>query len=367
MGNGEKHDEQIPGVKAVSRISVIVPVYNVEKYLKACLDSLITQTLKPHEIILVNDGSTDRSKEICEIFAQKFKHIRLINQNNQGQASARNTGLDHASGDYIVFIDSDDFIAANMLATLYKKAVDLGVDMVKCGVWRFLDENEVNKWWGIEGNDIVLEGIRAFFRAFFDNIINSSVCNAIYKNYLFDDLRFLEGKMMEDNFIKPQLMLKSNKIAVIPDTLYYYRQRKGSIMHTFDHRHFDLIELNDHLKQTLIENDLYDLFEGDYYLWSGIHFMMTIKNATRYSSYFTYRKHVNRINDNLAREELHKIIYHLDAVQKMNINNDKKKYFANTKNTLEKFIRKPNTFWLETKYKNGKKRALKKLSCSRSP
>ena len=341
----------------MSSISVIVPVYNVEKYLKACLDSLITQTLEPQEIILVNDGSTDRSKEICEIFVQKFKHIRLINQQNQGQASARNTGLDHASGEYIVFVDSDDFIVEDMLATLYKKAVELKADMVKCGVWRY-DDNAVTKWWGIEGNDIILEGKNAFFRAFFDSIINSSVCNAIYKNYLFNDLRFLEGKMMEDNFIKPQLMLKCNKIAVISDILYYYRQREGSAMHSFDHRHFDLIEFNDHLKQTLIENDLYEFFEGDYYIWSGIHYMMTINNATKYSSFFAYRNHVNKLNEYLAREKLHRIIFHLNDVQKKNVKNDKKKFFANTKKTLEKYTKNPNIFWLKTKLKNWRNKGL---------
>lgn len=340
-------------------ISVIVPVYNVEKYLEACLDSLIAQTCKPYEIILVNDGSTDRSKEICEKFVRNYQHVRLINQNNQGQASARNTGLDHAKCDYIVFVDSDDFIAANMLAVLYQKAAALGVDIVKCGVWRFNNEKEVHKWWGIDGNDIVLEDKRVFFRAFFDNIINSSVCNAIYKKFLFDDLRFMEGRLMEDNFITPQLLLNSSKIAVIPDILYYYRQRKGSIMHTFDHRHYDLIEFNDYLKQTLIENDLYHLFERDYYIWSGIHFMMTVKNAAKYCSLFTYRVHVSKLNEYLEKSNLYKIVSTLEEKQDIELKEDKKKYFANAKKTLEKYAKNPNIFWFRTKYKNWKKACLK--------
>ena len=118
----------------MEKISIIVPVYNVEKYLKTCLDSIINQTYQNLEIILVDDGSTDNSGEICEEYRKTDSRIILIHKENEGLSMARNFGLDIASGDYISFVDSDDFIARNMMEALYNRLLETQSDMAICSI-----------------------------------------------------------------------------------------------------------------------------------------------------------------------------------------------------------------------------------------
>ena len=178
----------------MSDITVIIPVYNVEDYINECLDSVIRQTHVHSEILIVNDGSTDASREICKFYAGKYENVKLIDQENQGQASARNTGLDLASGDFIAFVDSDDYISEHMLATLHDKAVSTGANMVKCGTWYHFHEDRIEKLWGIEGEEIILGDKRSLFQALLSRRITHSVCDALFRRKLFDNLRFEVGK-----------------------------------------------------------------------------------------------------------------------------------------------------------------------------
>ncbi len=325
-------------------ISVIIPVYNVQEYLEECLQSVVAQTLRPRELLLVNDGSTDRSRAICASFAEKHSWIRLIDQENQGQSAARNTGLDHATGDYIAFIDSDDHVSEHMLATLREKMNGTGADMVKCGAYKF-DEYSISEWRGIEGKEMILSEKKDFFQAFFEKKIINNVWNALYRKELFEDVRFISGKIMEDNFITPQLLVRCNKVVIIPDHLYYYRQRPGATMYSFDSRHFHVIESDYQLKETLKSQDLYETFRDEFNTWFGFHLMVLIKKAARYSSYFRFRSYARKFHDDVAEEDLENIWNntdpHPDAVK--------------SKKLLQDFVNNPFLFWIKQRTDKFKK------------
>ena len=213
-------------------VSVIIPIYNVENYLERCLDSVINQTIKDIEIILVNDGSTDNSGAICNKYAEKDKRIIVINKKNGGLSDARNKGLDKASGKYIAFVDSDDFIHKDMLYKLVNQCEQLDCDIAIGSHMRFSKIEEIKEVEKIY-NPILFDSISAMSNYLADNEdkkIFTMVCDKIYKRELFDDIRFPYGKLYEDGFVTYKLLYKAKKIVYIEDILYYYYQRSGSIM-----------------------------------------------------------------------------------------------------------------------------------------
>ncbi len=340
----------------MSDISVIVPVYNVESYLEQCLESILAQTLKPGEVLLINDGSTDASREICKSYADEYDFVTLIDQENQGQASARNTGLDLASGDFIAFVDSDDFISEHMLANLHHKVVSTGADMVKCGIWYHFHEDRIEKLWGIEEEEIILGDKLSFFRALLNRKIINSVCDALFRSKLFDNLRFEVGKFYEDTLIVPHILLACDKVVAIPDGLYYYRQREGSTMHMFDSRHFDVIECNRQMKEILIRHDLFEALQNDFHMWYAVHLRILIKHAARYSSYPAFRKHVRRFHQLVPEHELEAVLA-ADTGQgeDENSSNGHLETVKKSKKVIANFRKSPEIFWMKAKYNNWKK------------
>ena len=362
-------------------ISVIIPVYNVEDFIDECLQSIVAQTLQPREVLIVNDGTPDNSREICKRYAEKHDWITIIDQENKGLSEARNTGLDHASGRYIVFLDSDDYIAPDMLAILRKKIEATGADMVKCGTISFTDQSSGRKfeyWRGLDPgssqmsgtkqvdaggtkredadshgtkdaaakpDDLALNTHRDFFRAFFEKKLIANVWNAIYRTELFHMLRFPRGKIMEDNFITPQLLMRCRQIVVIPDGLYYYRQRPGAIMHSFDDRHFDIIESDLQLKKILIRNNLFDDFDDTFYRWYGFHLLVMMKNAARYNNFFRFRGYARKFHTYVSKEDLDQILS----------TSDKQPGTSRTLKMLREFRDHPTRFWLKLKVDSFKK------------
>lgn len=212
-------------------ISVIVPVYNVEKYLAKCLDSLVNQTHKEFEIILVNDGSTDSSQSIIESYqAQYPQRIILINQENAGQSAARNRGIQEAKGKYIYFLDSDDYIKPDTLAIMYKTAEMNKLDYVIDG-FEQVDED------GIKLSTYSIPTIP--HNVVFDPrtndelfLIHNSVWNRLYVRDLIidNDLHFMSGVWYEDLLFGHQYLIYAKRAMVINQQFYYYVQRPGSIM-----------------------------------------------------------------------------------------------------------------------------------------
>ncbi len=217
-------------------ISVIVPVYNVERYLRKCVNSIVTQTYRNLEIILVDDGSTDRSGEICDELTRTDDRIRVIHKENGGLSSARNAGLDVISGEFISFIDSDDFISESYIKCLYKRISEDGSDMVisgyttcdeegnsigvfSSGCNTTIDRKEYWDWVILGNRETVLYGaVEAWSK--------------LYKAYIFCELRF-PITIHEDEAIIYDVINRCNRISVMTSTGYYYVQRSGSIMSTY--------------------------------------------------------------------------------------------------------------------------------------
>ena len=210
-------------------ISVIIPVYNVEKYLEKCINSVINQTYKNLEIILVNDGSTDNCPNICDEFAKKDSRIRVIHKQNGGLSSARNAGLDIANGQYIGFVDSDDYIHTEMYQKLYEALISQNADLSICSY-----EEVTEKGKSIDGfspiKDEILDANNALLKLnqekFWYYVV---VYTKLYNKNIFKDIRFPESKINEDQFIVHEVFYNCKKIVTIPNKLYYYVQRNGSI------------------------------------------------------------------------------------------------------------------------------------------
>lgn len=221
------------------KITVIVPVYNVENYLDKCLDSVIKQTYKNIEIIVVNDGSTDNSGEICQEYAQKDNRIVYIEQGNAGLSAARNTGLDNMSGDYVTFVDSDDWIEQDYLETLYKKIVEYQADIAVGNYYSF-NESEGMFYFHILGDSYyekVYDNVSIFENLYDSQEMKSfaliSAWGKLYKAGLFEQLRFDIGKLGEDGYLNQKIYLLAEKIVYIHKGIYSYRIRNNSLSRTW--------------------------------------------------------------------------------------------------------------------------------------
>lgn len=237
-------------------ISVIVPVYNVDNYLRKCIDSLIVQTLKDIEIILVNDGSTDESIDICEEYKLKDNRIKVIHKENGGLSDARNKGIDIAKGKYISFVDSDDWITPQMLEKLYILASKYEADIVQGDYIKAYDEDIIVN--NISENIIKYNSEQILDELYSGNYTkNIVVWNKIYKRELFNDIRFPKGKLHEDEFTTYKILHKANLIIDSNIPIYYYRQREGSIMNSdFNIKRLDLLEALKERKEYFIQNGL---------------------------------------------------------------------------------------------------------------
>ncbi|HOO26675.1 MAG TPA: glycosyltransferase family 2 protein [Clostridiales bacterium] len=210
-------------------LSIIVPVYNVEAYLPACLDSLLNQDFENFEIILVNDGSTDSSGKICEEYAKKHKNVRLINQENRGLSAARNAGLDEALGACLAFVDSDDFVSPAMYKDLYKTLCEKGADLAICA-YQKVDEAGLPLENPRGFSPCELTGQKAMENLFTPDYVYFTIaCNKIFRRPLFEDLRFPQGKIFEDGYAAFRYYHKSQKVACTDNVGYFYRDRKNSI------------------------------------------------------------------------------------------------------------------------------------------
>lgn len=220
-------------------VSVIVPVYNVEKYLDQCISSLVKQTYRNIEIILVDDGSKDRSGQICDRWQREDARIRVIHQQNGGQSDARNRGIALAQGAYLSFVDSDDFVAEDyietLLLTLKKNRVDIAAAAGKT-IYKDLSVQNLCKSLNNKNTTIVYNSKEAIERMLYEKGLSASVWAKIYKKELFHGILFPVGKRYEDLYIMYALLYQCQRIAVSKDVVYYYRIRTDSIIGQLDPR-----------------------------------------------------------------------------------------------------------------------------------
>ena len=219
-------------------VSIIIPVYNVQEYLAICLDSVIKQTIKNKEIIVINDGSTDQCHEILTEYKKKYPEMIIINQKNSGISATRNVGLKAASGEYIAFVDSDDFIELNMVEKMYNTAKRESADIVICNYILYVEkpDNQNSDKYKIEGIDKEghIDKVKAL-KMFLLNDIKGYAWNKLHKRELFreNNILFPDFVVCEDTPVSFLLLAGSQKIYSMNEPLYYYRQRESSLTRTF--------------------------------------------------------------------------------------------------------------------------------------
>ncbi len=233
-------------------ISIIVPVYNVELYLEKCVESLLNQTYENIEIILIDDGSNDNCGKICDELQLKDKRIKVIHQKNAGVSKARNVGLEIATGKYITFVDSDDFVDKDYLQILYSNLVTFGADLSICSFTKLTKKNNHLKK---NYNKYYIDSADAIKGIFDDNSINGYIWCKLYKKDLINGIKFEhEIKVCEDLLFVINYLKNTNKIVYSCDELYYYRQRKSSSLNVVS---------KDKLTVFMALNKLYDMYNNN--------------------------------------------------------------------------------------------------------
>lgn len=212
-------------------ISVIVPVYDVEKYLSQCIESILAQTYKNLEIILIDDGSPDNSPSICEEYKKKDDRIIVIHKKNGGLADARNCGLDYAKGDFVAFVDSDDWIAETTYQEMMKLISEFETDIVCCAASRILKSKEVERCFSYYETGTVLSGREVTKEILLDKI-GSQVVKGLYRRKCWEEVRFPLGRLYEDIPTTYKAFFSADKIAFINEPFYKYRMNEESISHT---------------------------------------------------------------------------------------------------------------------------------------
>ena len=207
-------------------ISVIVPAYEVEKYLSECISSLLSQVFQDFEIIIIDDGSTDGTSQLCDKY--KSPKIKVIHQKNAGLSAARNIGIKQSKGEYLAFIDGDDIVAPNFLSRLLEAAEGASAEIAICDFLEFTDkipQTASNGRQKIYSSEEVVKELLISQENYY--II---ACNKLYKKELFKGIEFPVGKLHEDNLTTYKLLARASKITTLSDKLYFYRRREGSIM-----------------------------------------------------------------------------------------------------------------------------------------
>lgn len=235
----------------MEKISIIVPVYKVEPYLRRCIDSILAQTYQNFELLLVDDGSPDNCGAICDEYAAKDHRITVIHQENGGVSAARNSGIDwvfeNSDSQWITFVDSDDALAPIMLETLLREAVSHQAAVALTLPATFSEDAQLEREGTYLGATSCFTGkglLEAYYKG--EDIMSIVTWGKLFRRNLFQELRFPVGKIHEDEATTPILLFHAEKVAVVRSWLYYYRQREGSIMHSaFSVKRFDHIDALD--------------------------------------------------------------------------------------------------------------------------
>lgn len=213
----------------MSNISVIIPIYNVEKYLSQCLDSVVKQTYRNLEIILVNDGSTDSCRQICDEYASNDARIKIMHKENGGLSDARNAGLKIATGDFISFVDSDDLLSVDFCEKLLHALLEYNADIAECGFRKFESDAELENLPEVTPANIELFETEMAVDLLIKDYLQPMVWNKLYRKEVLLGLKFPVGKLHEDVAWTYQAFGNAKKVLRIEDELYFYRQQADSI------------------------------------------------------------------------------------------------------------------------------------------
>ena len=243
----------------MTKVSVIVPVYNVEKYINKCLDSLVNQTLKDMEIIVVNDGTKDNSQAIIDKYVKKYKNVKSFIKENGGLSSARNYGLEYATGEYIAFLDSDDYVETDMYEKMYKKAIEKNFDMVVCDLKYIYPNKTVDAYSNVYEDIVDANKIK-------ESMLNiyPAAWNKIFKRDLFkNNIRFKDKVWFEDVEFLYRLFPYIKSIGVVNESFVNYVQREGAITSTFDQRLYHYIDNWNGIIKYYKDNNFYNEYKNE--------------------------------------------------------------------------------------------------------
>lgn len=230
-------------------ITIIVPIYNVAVYMDRCVDSILTQSYRNLEVFLVDDGSTDGSAEKCEQWASRDERIKVIHQENAGLSMARNAALDVMTGDYVVMVDGDDYIAPDSITTLYNIIETTGAGIAAAG-WCLFDDGTEPAMDQNEGKVTTFTASEAIDDVFYQHTLTNSACSKMFKADVFADLRFPAGMLYEDLAVIFNALQAAGKVAHTTRLLYYYRQRtSGSITSSFSRKRTHVLDIMEQLEE----------------------------------------------------------------------------------------------------------------------
>ena len=299
-------------------VSIIVPVYDIEEYLVECIESILAQTWKHFEIILVDDGSTDSSGKMCDEYAEKYNCIFVIHKKNGGLSSARNAGIDVARGNYLAFIDSDDVVHPDYLRELVNIVEKENADLVACDFCvgtscQWGETSEIK--YDIRRDEDVLERMND------NDVVVTVAWNKLYHAKFFKEynLRYPEGKIHEDMFLTPQILHCTNKMVITNQKLYFYRQRKNSIMNSsFSIKQLDSLEAIEFRIALFTKWDKKELQLKEYesYIRKAIELYRKMKNGEE-EEYEQEKKKIKMKMLNILKEK--KVVYLLNWKYKIKL------------------------------------------------
>ncbi len=271
------------------KVSVIVPVYNTSKYLVKCLNSLLNQTLDELEIIVVNDGSSDDSQKIIDEFAAKSVKIKAFEKPNGGLSDARNFGIEKALGEFIGFVDSDDYVSVEMFGQMYEKAIEHEAEIVLCDLEKVNERGEAFR--DLSQSPQLPEKIELEKDFTIFGEMACFACNKLFKAELFEKHRFRKGIHFEDIELIPKLVLVSKIIAKINEPFYKYFERQDSITKTHTHKGLDMFLAIQNVKEAFDKSD-YNRFQEDF-----DRFFM-------FQGYYSYLAYVAYVKDKSLKKDM---------------------------------------------------------------
>lgn len=282
-------------------ISIIVPVYKVEAYVEKCINSILNQTFNEFELILVDDGSPDSCPQICDEYAKKDHRIKVIHKQNGGLSDARNAGIEAAKGKYLGFVDSDDYIAADMYDSLYSIITENDCDMAICGAVIVTEGDEAV----YEDSDevYVLDNTEALHQMICNRLFTVNTWNKLYKRELFQNIRFPKGLLYEDLATTYKLIAMSDRVVYSPMKKYAYLQRQGSIMNVTGYMvSTDKIRI---IQSMLLELDDKEIQAGILrYLLNDIYKMAACGNLTKNKAYLGAFRAFCKTNKDVSENKL---------------------------------------------------------------
>ena len=292
-------------------VSIIIPMYNVEKYIDECIKSVINQTYKNLEIILINDGSTDSSYDICKKYSEAEDRIVLINKENGGAASAKNFGLKIAKGDYITFVDSDDFIQYDMIEYMVNEIEKTKADIIQCDFINLYKDSKV-----ISKLDITEDTISSqmFLKLFLTEWKNSLFWNKLFKKEVIKEVYFKEGRCIDDEFFTYKCVINSESITISNKIVYNYRMRKSGVMKSENSQKQILRDRIDYLMERYnIVSDIYKDLDKEFLEHMLTYFLIISRD------YYIDENLITYIKENIKYLKWKILMFNIDIRIKMKI------------------------------------------------